>query len=162
MMVFLQPRHLGLVNETCRQHFVLMIQRLTSARRAEVEADLDSLQARLIDPLSDVLNSHVLVYLLIAVGVYFTLRTRFIQIRYFGRMFRQLHRPPPRRWDLFQAFCVGLASRVGTGNIAGVAIARSPPSAPRCHLLDVGGGPGRHGHRPHRGDARSAVQGPFG
>jgi alanine or glycine:cation symporter, AGCS family len=90
-----------------------------------VEADLDSLQARLIDPLSDVLNSHILVYLLIAVGIYFTLRTRFIQIRYFGRMFRQLRRShhPDGGISSFQAFCVGLASRVGTGNIAGVAIA---------------------------------------
>jgi AGCS family alanine or glycine:cation symporter len=86
---------------------------------------LDFLQARLIDPLSDVLNAHVLVYLLIAVGIYFTVRTRFIQIRYFGRMFRQLRRSHHQDGGIssFQAFCVGLASRVGTGNIAGVAIA---------------------------------------
>jgi AGCS family alanine or glycine:cation symporter len=86
---------------------------------------LDFLQEQLIDPLSDVLNSHVLVYLLIAVGIYFTLRTRFIQIRYFGRMFRQLRRSHRQDGGIssFQAFCVGLASRVGTGNIAGVAIA---------------------------------------
>jgi len=86
---------------------------------------LDFLQEQLVDPLSDVLNSHVLVYLLIAVGIYFTLRTRFIQIRYFGRMFRQLRRShrPDGGISSFQAFCVGLASRVGTGNIAGVAIA---------------------------------------
>ena len=89
------------------------------------EADLDFLQEQLIDPLSNVLNSHVLVYLLIAVGIYFTLRTRFIQIRYFGRMFRQLRRSHRQDGGIssFQAFCVGLASRVGTGNIAGVAIA---------------------------------------
>ena len=86
---------------------------------------MDFLQEQLIDPLSDVLNSHVLVYLLIAVGIYFTLRTRFIQIRYFGRMFRQLRRSHRQDGGIssFQAFCVGLASRVGTGNIAGVAIA---------------------------------------
>ncbi|BBZ38704.1 alanine/glycine:cation symporter family protein [Mycobacterium conspicuum] len=86
---------------------------------------MDFLREQLIDPLSNVLNSHVLVYLLIAVGIYFTLRTRFIQIRYFGRMFRQLRRShrPDGGISSFQAFCVGLASRVGTGNIAGVAIA---------------------------------------
>src|ERR1700743_2856998 len=88
-------------------------------------ANLDFLQEQLIDPLGNVLNTHVLIYLLIGVGIYFTVRTRFIQIRYFGRMFRQLRRS--RRQDggisSFQAFCVGLASRVGTGNIAGVAIA---------------------------------------
>ena len=86
---------------------------------------MDFLQEQLIDPLSNVLNSHVLVYLLIAVGVYFTFRTRFIQIRYFGRMFHQLRRSHRQDGGIssFQAFCVGLASRVGTGNIAGVAIA---------------------------------------
>ena len=86
---------------------------------------MDFLQEQLIDPLSNVLNTHVLIYLLIAVGIYFTLRTRFIQIRYFGRMFRQLRRSHRQDGGIssFQAFCVGLASRVGTGNIAGVAIA---------------------------------------
>ncbi|OBA82663.1 sodium:alanine symporter [Mycobacterium sp. 1164966.3] len=86
---------------------------------------MDFLQAQLIDPLSDVLNTHVLVYLLIGVGIYFTLRTRCIQIRYFGRMFGQLRRSHRQDGGIssFQAFCVGLASRVGTGNIAGVAIA---------------------------------------
>ena len=86
---------------------------------------MDFLQEQLIDPLSNVLNTHVLIYLLIGVGIYFTVRTRFIQIRYFGRMFRQLRRSHRQDGGIssFQAFCVGLASRVGTGNIAGVAIA---------------------------------------
>jgi amino acid carrier protein len=86
---------------------------------------LDFIQARLVDPLSNLLNTHVLIYLLIGVGLYFTVRTRFIQIRYFGRMVRQLRRSHRQAGGIssFQAFCVGLASRVGTGNIAGVAIA---------------------------------------
>ena len=86
---------------------------------------MDFLQEQLIDPLSNVLNTHVLIYLLIGVGIYFTVRTRFIQIRYFGRMLRQLRRSHRQDGGIssFQAFCVGLASRVGTGNIAGVAIA---------------------------------------
>jgi alanine or glycine:cation symporter, AGCS family len=86
---------------------------------------LDFLQAQLIDPLSNVLNTHVLIYLLLGLGIYFTVRTRCIQIRYFGRMFRQLRRSHRQDGGIssFQAFCVGLASRVGTGNIAGVAIA---------------------------------------
>jgi AGCS family alanine or glycine:cation symporter len=86
---------------------------------------LDFLQAQLIEPLSNLLNTQVLIYLLIGVGLYFTVRTRCIQIRYFGRMFRQLRRShrPDGGISSFQAFCVGLASRVGTGNIAGVAIA---------------------------------------
>ena len=44
---------------------------------------MDFLQEQLVDPLSNVLNIHVLIYLLIGVGIYFTARTRFIQIRYF-------------------------------------------------------------------------------
>lgn len=86
---------------------------------------MDFVQSQFVDPLSNVLNTHILIYLLIAVGIYFTMRTRFIQIRYFGRMLRQLGRSHRQDGGIssFQAFCVGLASRVGTGNIAGVAIA---------------------------------------
>ncbi|OBG23237.1 sodium:alanine symporter [Mycobacterium sp. 852002-51057_SCH5723018] len=86
---------------------------------------MDFVQAQFVDPLSNLLNSHVLVYLLIGVGIYFTVRTRFIQVRYFRRMIRQLGRSHRQEGGIssFQAFCVGLASRVGTGNIAGVAIA---------------------------------------
>ncbi|HUO39646.1 MAG TPA: alanine/glycine:cation symporter family protein [Mycobacterium sp.] len=60
-----------------------------------------------------------------AVGIYFTVRTRFVQIRYFAKMLAQLGRSRADDGGIssFQAFCVGLASRVGTGNIAGVAIA---------------------------------------
>ncbi|MBW0018383.1 MAG: sodium:alanine symporter family protein [Mycobacterium sp.] len=86
---------------------------------------MDFLQSLLVDPLSYALNTHVLVYLLLGAGIYFTVRTRFIQIRYFGRMIRQLGRAHDQDGGIssFQAFCVGLASRVGTGNIAGVALA---------------------------------------
>lgn len=86
---------------------------------------MDFVQSQLVDPLSNILNTHLLIYLLIGVGVYFTVRTRFIQIRYFGRMIRQLRKSHRQDGGIssFQAFCVGLASRVGTGNIAGVAIA---------------------------------------
>ncbi|MEE6176261.1 alanine/glycine:cation symporter family protein [Mycobacterium sp. 050134] len=86
---------------------------------------MEFFQTQVIDPLSYMLNTHVLVYLLIGAGLYFTVRTRFIQVRYFGRMVRQVRRSHRQDGGIssFQAFCVGLASRVGTGNIAGVAIA---------------------------------------
>ena len=86
---------------------------------------MDFIQANLIDPFSKVLYSYVLIYVLVAVGIYFTIRTKFVQIRYFGRMLNQvLHsRTEGDGISSFQAFCIGLASRVGTGNIAGVAIA---------------------------------------
>ena len=82
-------------------------------------------QANLIGPVSNVLYTYILVYLLVAAGIYFTVRTRFVQVRYFKRMLGQLvhSRSGDGGISSFQAFCVGLASRVGTGNIAGVAIA---------------------------------------
>jgi len=71
----------------------------------------------------------VLVYLLLGAGLYFTVRTRAIQVRYFWQGIREMlggmrHRKPG---DIspFQAFSTGMASRVGVGNIAGVAIAIS-------------------------------------
>ncbi|MDI3314480.1 MAG: alanine/glycine:cation symporter family protein [Mycobacterium sp.] len=86
---------------------------------------MDFLQEQLIDPLSTILYTHVLIFVLIGVGIYFTLRTRFVQIRYFGRMLHQIRSSHGHSGGIssFQAFCVGLASRVGIGNIAGVAIA---------------------------------------
>ncbi|MBV8348149.1 MAG: alanine:cation symporter family protein [Mycolicibacterium sp.] len=86
---------------------------------------MDFIQQQLIDPVSKVLYTYILIYLLVVVGIYFTVRTRFVQIRYFGRMLTQLGRSRTHDGGIssFQAFCVGLASRVGTGNIAGVAIA---------------------------------------
>jgi len=87
---------------------------------------VDVVQSVLIDPLNDVLYSYVLVYLLIGAGLYFTIRTRAVQFRLFGRMLRIFGKAGSDAEggiSSFQAFCVGLASRVGTGNIAGVAIA---------------------------------------
>ncbi len=85
---------------------------------------MDFIQQNLIDLVSAVLWTYVLVYVLVAAGVYFTIRTRFVQLRYFGRMLAQLRNSRSGEGiSSFQAFCVGLASRVGTGNIAGVAIA---------------------------------------
>jgi alanine or glycine:cation symporter, AGCS family len=86
---------------------------------------MDVLQKAFVVPVSNALYSYVLIYLLIGAGIYFTVRTRFVQFRYFGRMLRQLRRSGSHEGGIssFQAFCVGLAARVGVGNIAGVAIA---------------------------------------
>ena len=71
---------------------------------------MDYIQANLIDPVSKVLHLRPDLSL-VAVGIYFTIRTRFIQIRYFGRMLRQvLHsRESGDGISSFQAFCIGLA-----------------------------------------------------
>jgi AGCS family alanine or glycine:cation symporter len=86
---------------------------------------MDVLHKVFVVPVSNALYSYVLIYLLIGAGVYFTVRTRFVQVRYFGRMLRQIRRSGSNEGGIssFQAFCVGLAARVGVGNIAGVAIA---------------------------------------
>jgi AGCS family alanine or glycine:cation symporter len=87
---------------------------------------MDILQESLIDPISAFLWNYVLVYLLIGAGIYFTIRTRFVQFRLFGRMLTLITESRAGAEggiSSFQAFSVGLASRVGTGNIAGVAIA---------------------------------------
>ena len=80
----------------------------------------------IIDFLNTIFWGYVLIYGLLAVGIYFTLRLRFIQILHFPEMIRSVlgSRTVDRSGITpFQALCTSLASRVGTGNIAGVAIA---------------------------------------
>lgn len=71
-----------------------------------------------------------LVYLLLGTGLFFTLATGAVQVRLFGRSIKEMlggrkAGDDPHGITPFQAFATGLASRVGVGNIAGVAIAVS-------------------------------------
>ncbi|WJT08792.1 alanine/glycine:cation symporter family protein [Vibrio harveyi] len=80
----------------------------------------------LINLMNDLLWGSILVYLLVGVGIYFTVRLGFIQFRHFYHMFSVLKNS--RKADKagissFQALCTSLAARVGTGNMAGVAVA---------------------------------------
>lgn len=73
-----------------------------------------------------ILWSYVLIIMLIGIGLYFTFRTKFVQFRMIGEMIRLLGegaRADKKGVSSFQAFCISTASRVGTGNLAGVAIA---------------------------------------
>ena len=76
---------------------------------------------------NDILWSYVLIVLLVGLGILFTLQTKFVQIRMFPEMFRLLHEGVGQKAEQgissFQAFCISTASRVGVGNIAGIAIA---------------------------------------
>ncbi|MBZ8135479.1 sodium:alanine symporter family protein [Afifella sp. IM 167] len=79
-----------------------------------------------IDFLNNILWGYVLIYGLLAVGIYFTIRLGFIQFRHFFEFFRVVR--GSRSSDKagispLQALTVSLASRVGTGNLAGVAVA---------------------------------------
>ncbi len=75
------------------------------------------------------LNTYIwagLVYILFGAGLYFTFASRFVQIRLFGQSIKRMivgKRGSDDAISPFQAFATGLASRVGTGNVAGVAIA---------------------------------------
>ncbi|EKE68510.1 alanine/glycine:cation symporter family protein [Gallaecimonas xiamenensis] len=78
--------------------------------------------------LSGLLWDSVLIYLLIGAGLYFTVRLKFIQLRHFGHMFtilRHSRHADKAGVSSFQALCTSLAARVGTGNLAGVALALS-------------------------------------
>ena len=80
----------------------------------------------IVDFLNTFLWGYVLVYGLLAVGIFFTWRLGALQFRHFAEFFRVIRQAP--RTDRegitpFQALTVSLASRVGVGNIAGVAVA---------------------------------------
>ncbi|MBQ9215577.1 MAG: alanine:cation symporter family protein [Prevotella sp.] len=83
----------------------------------------------IINQLNDVLWGYVVIAALVGCGLWFTWRTRFVQFRMVGEMLRLLAdssmRPKngEKHISSFQAFAVSLASRVGTGNLAGVATA---------------------------------------
>ncbi len=79
----------------------------------------------MVNFLNDILWGYVLIIMLLFVGTYFTLKTRFVQIRYFVQMIKILGDSVGHKGGVssFKAFCISTASRVGTGNLAGVAIA---------------------------------------
>ncbi|QRV02026.1 alanine:cation symporter family protein [Arcanobacterium phocisimile] len=85
----------------------------------------DSLKAYL-SGFNDIIYSWILIPLLIGAGIYFTIRSAGLQFRLFGKMLKVIGRSrEAKRGQIssFQAFAIGLAARVGTGNIAGVAVA---------------------------------------
>ncbi len=88
----------------------------------------------IIESISSFLTDYVLVAVLLVATLYFTIRTRGVQFRLIGDMFRLLVASGAKSIDDrhgagvsavtgFQAFMVSIASRVGTGNLAGVATA---------------------------------------
>lgn len=76
---------------------------------------------------NDILWSYVLIVLLVGLGIIFTIKTGFVQLRMLPEMVRLLKEGVGQKADegvsSFQAFCISTASRVGVGNIAGIAIA---------------------------------------
>lgn len=82
----------------------------------------------IINTINNFLWTYVIIIALIASGIVFTIRTKFVQVRMLKEMFKLTlggagAKTSGKEISGFQAFCVSTASRVGVGNIAGVAIA---------------------------------------
>lgn len=83
----------------------------------------------IVGQLNNFIYSYLMIYMLIGIGLYFTFRTKFVQFRLLPEMFRVIIEKAPIRKDgkkgisSFQAFTISAASRIGTGNVAGVATA---------------------------------------
>ena len=80
---------------------------------------------KIISSLNDIVWNPGLVGLLLLAGLFFSVRTRFVQVRRFRLMLRSLFGKKRGNDGIssFEAFCIALSSRVGTGNIVGVATA---------------------------------------
>lgn len=82
-----------------------------------------------INGVNEILWSYILIIMLLGCALWFTAKTRFVQFRMIGEMVRLLgdsagkSGTKEKHISSFQAFAVSLASRVGTGNLAGVATA---------------------------------------
>ena len=80
----------------------------------------------MLEMVNDFLSGKVLIVLIVGLGGYFTIRSRFVQFRHFFHMFavfRDSLRSSSGQLSSFQALMLSLAGRVGAGNIAGVGIA---------------------------------------
>jgi len=79
--------------------------------------------SKAVEVTNDVMYSYLLIVLLLAVGLYFTFRTKFVQFRLLGESVRLVTEKSDGKNSVsaFQALMVSTASRVGTGNIVGVA-----------------------------------------
>ncbi|MGV3024406.1 alanine/glycine:cation symporter family protein [Clostridium thermobutyricum] len=88
---------------------------------------MDALNSIIIS-FNDFLWTYILIAMLLVLGLYFSIKTNFVQFRYIKEMFRLLgdgigNKNKKGSISSFQAFCISTASRVGTGNLAGIAIA---------------------------------------
>ena len=81
--------------------------------------------SQLLNTLDDVLYYPILIIVLVAAGLIFTVKTRLIQLRYFTECIHVVMEKPEKEGSVssFQALMVSTASRVGTGNIVGISTA---------------------------------------
>ncbi len=79
----------------------------------------------IVSLINDALYSYILIIILVLGGIYFTIRTKFVQFRLFAQQVKAVTEKPADKGGVssFQALMVSTASRVGTGNIIGVSSA---------------------------------------
>ena len=82
----------------------------------------------ILGKVNDWMYTYLLLFLLVGTGIYFTIRTRCVQLRFLKESFRVLKEKGQeengkKQVSSFQALMISTASRVGTGNIAGIATA---------------------------------------
>src|SRR5690606_10315260 len=79
----------------------------------------------LVSFVNGIIWSPALIYLCLGAGLFYSIMTRFVQVRLFGEMIKLLFtgKSSDQGISSFQALAVALAGRVGMGNIAGVAAA---------------------------------------
>lgn len=76
--------------------------------------------------ISEILWGSFMVYLLAAAGIWFAVRSQFVPFRFlrdFGQSLKSSRTPHPNALTSYQALCLSLATRLGSGNLAGVAFA---------------------------------------
>ncbi len=80
---------------------------------------------QMISGVNDALYGYILIIILVLAGIYFTVRSRFVQFRLLGAQLKAISEKPAEKKGVssFQALMVSTASRVGTGNIIGVSTA---------------------------------------
>ena len=92
-------------------------------------ASIDSMEAALyqaVAAMNNYLSSYILVFLLVAVGLWYSVKTRFVQVRFFKQGMKQVFGGLTLRggaqdkgMSSFQALATAIAAQVGTGNIVG-------------------------------------------
>ena len=80
---------------------------------------------QIINGINSIIWSNALILLCLGTGIYFSIVTRFLQVRYLKDMVTLLfgNKASAKGVSSFQAFAIAISGRVGTGNIAGVATA---------------------------------------
>lgn len=78
-----------------------------------------------VNAINDIIWSNALIILCLVAGIYFSITTKFLQVRYIKEMVSLLFggKSSEQGVSSFQAFAIAISGRVGTGNIAGVATA---------------------------------------